>query len=65
MTDNIPIVTTTNVAVTTTTLAHIAFNQTTVFDAIKQLAEFAGFFFFVDADRDLNFTEMQKDKSNN
>lgn len=57
MSDNIPIITTTNVDVTTTTLDHIAFNQVTVFDALKQLAEFAGFFFFVDTNRDLNFTE--------
>lgn len=48
-------ITTTNVDVTSTTLTHIAFNHTPVFDACKQLAELSGFTFFVDTDKDLHF----------
>ncbi len=55
MTDNVPTLTTTKVDVSNETITHIAFNQSSVFEAIKQLAEFSGFFFFVDADKVLNF----------
>jgi len=50
-------VTTTNVNVTETTLRRIAFNQTTVYEALRQLAELSGFTFFVDTSQDLNFVE--------
>ena len=50
-------ITTTNVDTTGTTLARIAFNQTTIYDSIKQLAELAGFYFYIDVDKDLNFKQ--------
>ena len=48
-------VTTTNVDVTTTTLPRIAFNHQSVYDALTQLAELAGFVFYIDVDKDLHF----------
>lgn len=51
-TDNI---TTTNVDDSTTTISRIAFTQKPVYDAIKELAGLAGFTFFVDETKDLNF----------
>jgi prophage tail gpP-like protein len=44
-----------NVDVTSVTLNHIAFNHTNVFDALKQLADLAGFIFYVDVDKDVHF----------
>jgi len=55
--NEVPDITTTNVNVTTTTLTRIAFNQTNVFDALKQLAELSNSYFYVDADMDLHFIE--------
>jgi len=52
-------ITTTNVNTTNVTLARIAFNHKSVFEAIKQLAELAGFIFYVDVDKDLHFEEEQ------
>jgi len=49
-------ITTTNVVTTPVILDRIAFNFVSVFDALRQLAELAGdYFFFVDTDGDLNF----------
>ena len=48
-------ITTNNVDVTTTTLERIAFNHTSVYEAFKQLAELAGFMFYIDNDKDLHF----------
>ncbi len=53
--DNVLDITTNNVDTTSTTLSHIAFNHTPVYDALKQLAELSGFTFFVDTSKDLNF----------
>lgn len=53
--NNVPDITTNNVDATTTTLKRIAFNQESIFDALKQLAELSGFIFYVDVDKDLHF----------
>lgn len=53
--DNVEDITTNNVDVTSTTLTHIAFNHTPVYDAIRQLAELSGFTFWIDVNKDLNF----------
>jgi hypothetical protein len=55
ITDNVSDITTNNVNITETTLKRIAFNHTNVFEALKQLAELAGFYFYVDNDKDLHF----------
>lgn len=52
---NVSNITTTNVNVTGTTIPAMAFNHTPVFDALKQLAEIAGFYFYIDSNKDLNF----------
>ena len=44
-----------SIDVTTTTLNHISFNHTPLFEALKQLAELSGFFFYVDTSRVLQF----------
>ena len=50
------IVTTNNVNTNTgTVLSRISFNQKNVFDALQQLASLAGYYFFVDANKDVNF----------
>ena len=54
---NVDDITTTNVDTTGVTLKRIVFNHTPVFEALKQLAELAGFYFFVDNDKDLNFKQ--------
>ena len=48
-------ITTTNVEDTPTTITRIAFNQTPVFDAIKELADQSNSVFYVDNDKDLHF----------
>ena len=55
MSTNVQDITVTNVDVTTTTLAFIQFTQKDVFDALKELAELAGFIFYVDVNKDLHF----------
>lgn len=57
MVQNVPIskITRNNVDVTSTTLTKITFNNVSVFDALKRLAELAGFYFYVDEDKDLHF----------
>ena len=52
-------ITTNNVDVTTTTIDRITFNHINVFDALKQMAEISGFYFYVDEDKDLHFEERQ------
>jgi hypothetical protein len=55
--NNVDNITTTNVNVTGTTLKRIVFNHTPVFEALKQLAELAGFYFYIDNDKDLHFEQ--------
>lgn len=55
MADNVDDITVTNVDVSGTIQERISFNHDNVFDALKQLAELAGFYFFVDTNKDLNF----------
>jgi len=56
-------ITTTNVGVTETTLKRISFNHEPVFDALKQLAELAGFIFYVDENKDLHFEKEDSGSS--
>jgi len=50
------IVTTNNVDTATgTTIDKIGFNHKNIFDALKELATLADFYFYVDADKDVNF----------
>jgi len=56
-------ITTNNVNVTSTTLERIAFNHKTVFEALSQLAELAGFIFWVDENKDLHFEEKASTSS--
>jgi len=60
--NNVPDVTVNNVDVTETTLDRIAFNHNSMFDALTELAELAGFFFYVDSNSDLNF-KLRKNTS--
>ena len=50
-------ITTTNVNSTSTIVDRITFNNISLFDAIKQLNEIAGYYFFRDTDKDLNFVQ--------
>ena len=56
-------ITVNNVQDSTTTISRIAFNQTPVFDAIRQLAEQSSFVFYVDNDKDLHFEEKSQTSS--
>lgn len=51
------ILTTTNVQTTQTTLTRIQFKQVTIFDALKELADFSGFTFYIDTSLDLHFEQ--------
>jgi len=53
--NNITGITYTNVQTTVATLPRIAFNDTVVFDAIKQLAELVDYVFYIDNNKDLHF----------
>ncbi len=44
-----------NVDVTVTVINKITFNGVSLFDAIRNIAEVSGYYFFVDEDKDLNF----------
>jgi len=57
--NNVSNITTTNVETTETTLKRIVFNHTNVFKALQQLAELAGYFFYIDNNRDLNFKKRE------
>lgn len=46
-----------NVDTTTITVDKIIFNNKSLFDCIKDLAELAGFYFYIDVDKDLHFEE--------
>ena len=48
-------ITTTNVDSTATTIDKITFNNMCLFDVISQLAEIAGYYFYIDTDKDLHF----------
>jgi len=48
-------ITTNNVDVTVTTIDRITFNNISLFDAITRLAEIAGYYFYIDTDKDLHF----------
>lgn len=48
-------ITVVNVSVTTKIIDSITFNHVPVFDALKQLADLAGFVFYVDQNKDLHF----------
>ena len=50
-------ITWTDVNSTTTTFDKIIFNNISVFDAIKELSELSGFYFYVDTDKNLHFLE--------
>ena len=63
MTKYISDLTVVNVAVTTVTLERISFNNISVYDAIKKLAEKANFYFYVDTDKDLHFSEKESNPS--
>ena len=47
-----------NVNVTGTNIDKITFNNISVFDALKQLADLSGFYFYIDTDKDLNFVQQ-------
>ena len=50
------VVTTVNMDTTTgTTVDKIGFNHKNIFDALKELADLAGYYFYVDADKDVHF----------
>jgi len=61
--DNVLDITTNNVDTTGVTLNRIRFNHVSVFEALKQLAELAGFIFYVDIDKDLHFEERESTDS--
>ena len=63
MASNVADVTTTNVDVTPVTLNNIRFNHLNVYDAVKQLADLSGFFFYVDVDKDLHFELLESTSS--
>ena len=56
-------ITTTNVDVTETTLQRIAFNHTSVYEALRQLAELSGFYFYIDTNKDLHFEKREQTDS--
>lgn len=46
-----------NVNISSTTIDRLTFNNITLFDSIKQISEVAGFYFYIDEDKDLHFEE--------
>lgn len=52
-----------NINITSTTLDKITFTNISLFEALKQLAEISGFFFYIDNDRDLHFEERSTTSS--
>ena len=50
-------ITSTNINATSTTIDKITFNNISLFDALKQLADIAGFYFYIDTNKDLNFVQ--------
>jgi prophage tail gpP-like protein len=57
MHNNVPEISTDNVKTTDTNIDRITFNHLNVFDAIKSLAETAGFYFFVSPNKELYFEQ--------
>lgn len=57
-------ITTTNVNDSDITINRITFNHTPVYDAIKELADLAGYFFYIDVDKDLHFDKKGTTSSN-
>ena len=53
-----------NVDTTDVTIPRISFNQQSVFEGLKQLADLARYYFFVDTDKDLNFKQRESVVSN-
>jgi len=54
------VVTTDNIDITTgTTIEKIGFNHKNIFESLKELAELAGYYFFVDNDKDVNFLSKE------
>lgn len=53
-------ITTNNIDITTTTISKITFSNISVFDSLTQLAEIAGFYFYVDEDKDLHFEQRDQ-----
>jgi len=54
------VVTTNNIDITTgTTIEKIGFNHKNIFEALKELAELADYYFFVDNDKDVNFLSKE------
>lgn len=56
---NIPSITTNNLDTTSTTIDKITFANISVYDALRQLAEISGFYFYVDTDKDLHFNQKE------
>lgn len=56
-------ITTNNVETTNTTIDNISFNHQSVFDALRQLADLSGRFFYIDVDNDLNFKQKSSTSS--
>ena len=56
-------ITVNNVDNSSTTIQRITFNHTPVFDAVKKLADLAGYSFYIDNDKDLHFKEKSTDSS--
>ena len=63
MSQNITSISTNNVNVTSTTIDKITFTNMSVFDALKQLAEISGYYFYVDSDKDLHFEQKNTTSS--
>ncbi len=52
-------ITTNNVNSVGSTIDRITFNNISLFDAIKNLAETTGFYFYIDSDKDLHFEQRE------
>jgi len=48
---------------TGTIIEKMAFNHNNIFDALQQLADLSGFFFYVDTDKDVHFEELESTSS--
>lgn len=57
-------ITVNNVGSSDTIIDRIVFNHTPVYDAIKELADLSGYFFYVDTNKDLHFEEKSSVSSN-
>ena len=57
-------ITVNNVNDSPTTISRITFNNTSVYDSIKKLADLAGYSFYIDVNKDLHFFEKSSESSN-